>query len=244
MSKPKLDFDLLFGLDPDMSDRSRSQARSFQLNMAMQFANALLQRRMIDQDTATDAMTALAGHMLEEAISDGENYAKMRVDGSFDKLREIAGGREVPNESSDGAATRMDGALRKVLGHLAREAYRTGTIPDRKFYEYIKNIDPDIERQAREGLGLDQVEPGSLDGDLRALSDQETRTLINGEDLGPILEGTTAKDRKAAAEAADRTPTSPSDWSESKLEKYFESRQKEEAAARQEFLGGDPDSSL
>jgi hypothetical protein len=236
MRKP-LDFDLLFGIDDNLPDRTRSQARTHNLHTAMQFANELFRRGRIDQATCMDAQCAIAGHLLDEAIADGEQYAQMRKDGSFDKLREIAGGRELPNESQEGTSARLDQALRGVLTQLTHEAYKAGGIPDRKFYDYMSNIDPQMERSIRKEMGFDQVASGSLDGVPRALSDREVHAMIHGDELGSILDGKPDK-RKAAVAEANAPAERASDWSESKLESYFEKRDKDATAAREEFLHG------
>jgi hypothetical protein len=254
----KLDFTRLFKIDPNLPDRDQSQAREYELRGLLPHVEKLLRAGVIDLDTAKDASCGLAGSILEEQISRPEDYDRLRSSGEFDQLREIAHGRTIAGESNDGAAARVDRALRTAMTHLYAAAYKGGGLTDREYIDGMQNIDPAFVREQREELGLDQAHPNDLDGNLRALDDSEVHILIHGNTLPDILSGDTAQDRKQAAAKppADyhergEARGSASDWSESKMEKFIAGRDRDEGRAREpepqppatdDEIGANPDS--
>jgi hypothetical protein len=178
-----MDFDRLFGINANASDRARSYEREQGLRQVSLIIADKLGRGQITKEMAQDATAALAGHILNEGVGRPESYRAMVEDGSLEYWRQLAAGRDL-NESPRASEQRHEDALRIVLGQMAVDAYERGAINDDALVEYATDINPQFVEQVRHEVGATRALPGDLDGKLAPLStSQELHAVVHGESL-------------------------------------------------------------
>jgi hypothetical protein len=213
-----MNFDLLFGIDKNASDKKRSDERARGLYQLALVVGDKLARGQISKELAEDARAALAAHVLNEGANRPEIYREWRNTGALEAWREVAAGRDL-NESSQASEQRHADALRVVLKQVAADAYERGAINDGELVEYTADIDPAFLEQVRHDVGLTKTIPGDLDGHLAPLeTPEELHAAIYGEDVAPEKEA-----------AAPTEPTVGDAASEADLERYFAAREAQDS---------------
>jgi hypothetical protein len=170
----KLDFDLLFDIHPDASDRTRNRAREHWLRTMYAGVDQQYQAGRLSLDQAQDAQCGIVNELINECANDQERWRNLLPE--VEAWREIAAGREMLNESPDGRDARHDAALRQVLLNLAEDGYKAGSFSDEKFTRYVDHIAPELTEQVRQEEQASASR--SSDGPVE-LSDQEAD---NGSD--------------------------------------------------------------
>src|SRR5262245_50453227 len=194
---------------------------------------------LISRDTAASALEAIAEHQLAHLADDPLAYRAARDSGYFDALRYTAGGWDRP-ESAEAGEKRRAKALQTVaaLGadvemrqqHALAQTDEQRAEINKAYYSFMKHIESPGEIEGlRRQFGDTNTVPGDDDNNLAEPSD----TIKSA--LGAVIHHARTIDPSVLKVDKPQRASEPepiaSDWSESKLEKYFESRSRDEAAS-------------
>jgi hypothetical protein len=181
---------------------------------------------------ASDARRALIEDAIEHLANDPVKFRQARDNGTFDQYRALANRYESDDISSEALSRKRQDALDTVLALTADERFADGRLNALEYGEIIKRTDPNAFDDGRRRAGYDQVAQGSLDGEMRALDADEAATagtaaFFHRQGLTTDRPDTTSRPDDAQESVSERA----SDWSEDRLQKYFDLRSAEREAA-------------
>jgi hypothetical protein len=192
-----------------------------------------VQSGRISVEVGMDARRAIAEDVLEEIANDPSAWVLARKPDQFgrtlaDNIRNQIGGY-VNDDSPEGAAVKRRQALDVVLANRADEMFYANQLSARDYAAVAERLDPGSMTDGRRRTKTDQLDPQDLDGGFRDLDADETRQVATAASAKRV--GWAQPLPEPKSEPEETNSESGSDWSEDRLQKYFDLRTTEREAA-------------
>jgi hypothetical protein len=199
----------------------RSQLSSALLTNA-QDIEARYQSGRMSHDHALDATRYLVEADLAEATEEGymDRYIAAHKAGAIDPARRAIGGWN-DNISPEAAARRREDAYAAYMLQKADEMFQDNQLAPQEYHWVTQRFDPSSVADARVRTKTNQANESDLDGGLRDLDANE---------VGNVAAATWAKRAGLTTDLPQSEPDAAppetgSDWSESKLESFWNQRE-------------------
>ena len=231
MFKKPPEFNDVAGFDPTLLRHAEAKAR---INWGNQIAQQA-KLGLIAPEVAEAASRWLVRQRLERDIAtDPVQYRQAKKDGSFDRLRNIAGGYET-GRSDDAIAAEQRTAFTRVALNAVSDGVRTGVVSPRAYNEFVEGyVAPNIADRTREKAGLvsqpdSRDQPVDLDNPRRELTEREHDELAARYiyvDKGIPVEDVPAPEKPAEPKLGNYrvNKNAVSDWSAADMERYRHQR--------------------
>lgn len=180
----------------------------------------------ISRDVGLAATRRVIEMAVEEATAEGnmEEYIALRNSGRFDAARSAAGGWR-DDQSQEASARERADALAAVVAQRADEMLQAGQMSPEAYGFALEKVDPGSIDAARVHMKVNQAVPGDLDERPRDLDASETAALAG---VAYYRRQGMIKDEPQQSNPDSAPEPSASDWSSSRLEQFFDSREPKE----------------